>query len=530
MSRFLGDRDFLSGRSRSSERLLVQPYPIPLDPERYSGSWVQTESGEMHYSTGEEWLAAGPPRVELMLPPWAAMPEGWFDTGLGVPSPLGNRRRITNKFDFNYVLDKMVGRYKADKSNLWTDYLQTTQVTAVGDLVGFVQDLSPALNHAIQPVSANRATYREDPDGAGVRGWFDFGGWPNSLIVDFGQPGNGTFILVTQWGIFDGGYATSDGEIELGKKTRDNEHWYEIFFFDSSLSRIEIDGLRDLLVADEGYVADDTAGRTDFSKMFDLSEWMASAPMMNTSNATTVAALFRACSNLATVPLYDFSNVLNASRLFEGCESLAPIPAIDMPLATNLFSAWALCKAATSFPSIDLSSATRVNAAWSRMISMVTFPAIDLPLCTDFDFAWGITSALKNFPNIDVSSGETFVRTWQRSGIRSIPLLNFSAAAANFERAFEGSNLGFAPEIAVSVPAGLFDNVSAANFTDAFKGCALKEADVDNILVSIDTASANQGINNGTLGLQGGTNAPPGAAGLTAKGNLEARGWTVTTN
>ena len=55
---------------------------------------------------------------------------------------------------------------------------------------------------------------------------------------------------------------------------------------------------------------------------------------------------------------------------------------------------------------------------------------------------------------------------------------------------------------------------------------ALIEAAVDRVLTSLDTA----GESNGYVNLSGGTNAAPSATGLSAKSNLEGRGWTVTVN
>jgi hypothetical protein len=78
-----------------------------------------------------------------------------------------------------------------------------------------------------------------------------------------------------------------------------------------------------------------------------------------------------------------------------------------------------------------------------------------------------------------------------------------------------------------TIPAGLFDNCTlATNYTNCFANNALTQQSVDNILVSIDTAGAS----NGTLGIDGGTNATPSAVGLAAKASLEGKGWTVTTN
>ena len=77
-----------------------------------------------------------------------------------------------------------------------------------------------------------------------------------------------------------------------------------------------------------------------------------------------------------------------------------------------------------------------------------------------------------------------------------------------------------------NVPAGMFDLSLAKNFTNAFFACALTQASVDNILISLD----NAGQSGGTIHMHGGTSSAPSAAGQTAKANLQARGWTVVTN
>ncbi len=56
----------------------------------------------------------------------------------------------------------------------------------------------------------------------------------------------------------------------------------------------------------------------------------------------------------------------------------------------------------------------------------------------------------------------------------------------------------------------------------------LTQAAVDAILAAFDAAGRNSGTRNLHLGGTG--NAAPSAAGITSKGNLLAKGWTVTTN
>ena len=57
-------------------------------------------------------------------------------------------------------------------------------------------------------------------------------------------------------------------------------------------------------------------------------------------------------------------------------------------------------------------------------------------------------------------------------------------------------------------------------------GGVLDESHIKAILVDL----SNFAPDNGVCDLSGGTNAPPSAGGLVAKANLEARGWTVSTN
>lgn len=73
---------------------------------------------------------------------------------------------------------------------------------------------------------------------------------------------------------------------------------------------------------------------------------------------------------------------------------------------------------------------------------------------------------------------------------------------------------------------GAFDNSPCTNYTQAFQSCALNEASVNAILVSIDAAATSTG----TLDINLGTSAAPTGAGATAKANLIGRGWTVNTN
>ncbi len=59
-----------------------------------------------------------------------------------------------------------------------------------------------------------------------------------------------------------------------------------------------------------------------------------------------------------------------------------------------------------------------------------------------------------------------------------------------------------------------------------FRANSLTETSVNNILIDLD----NNDQLNGDCRLDGGTNAAPTGAGITAKNNLIAKGWSVSTN
>lgn len=529
---FLSDRSYLSGRSQSTGRLKEQEYPIDLDPAFYKGAWVVTKSGEMHYSTGQQWFPAAPPRTEIMMPPWATLPEGWFRTGLSMPSPLGDRDLITNQFDFNYVLEKMVGRYRAKLGDMWIDHLQSSQVANDGDLIGYVSDLSPAGNPATQNVSGDRPAWRVNVEG---RGYFDFSGTNDSFIVDFEADHSGSFLMATEYGMITGSWgstlpvvdnAPGSQKIEIGRKLGSHEY-YEMLFFDAALSTIELDGLKSNLSTEEGYVVDDFASATDLRSFMSDSEWLIAVHQLDTSSLVNADRLFSNCRNLTTVPTMDFSNVTSAFLLFFDTK-VDPIPAIDMPLCKNVVGAWARLPA-TTFPLIDLSAVEDATQGWTNS-AITNWPAIDLPACIEFDYAWR-GSALETISPIDLSAGQSFTQAWKDCPLKRLPVMIFGASATDFSMAWEGCPLNTpVPGNSHTVPPNLFDSVSATNFERAFRDCALPQESVDNILVSIATAAVNQNLNNGTLDIDGGTSATPGSAGLSAKSDLEARGWVVNTN
>lgn len=95
-----------------------------------------------------------------------------------------------------------------------------------------------------------------------------------------------------------------------------------------------------------------------------------------------------------------------------------------------------------------------------------------------------------------------------------------------------GSHFNISTNSSLAV-APVFGSLLAVGGNFDMSGCALPEADVDAILVllaNLDGTGGTTSYDNHLVDLSGGTNAPPGAAGLAAKTTLEGRGNTVTVN
>lgn len=271
----------------------------------------------------------------------------------------------------------------------------------------------------------------------------------------------------------------------------------------------------------------------------------------------SMASAAQGASNLKRWGSVDLGNVTSFQNAWFGCSSLTNFPLIDASNVTNLASAWSSCSSLTSFPLIDTSSATSLFGAWQNCSSLTSFPLINTSSCTSFSNAWRKCTSLASFPAIDTSLGTNFQLTWEKNAFSTFPALNFSSATA-VGRAWTGcSNLTEFPALSAAqrfssamvsgsspyggfqgawagctslttFPPNIFDDViNCTRFDEAFFNCALTAQSIENILVSIDTANTS----NGTLGINGGTNAGQStwtAAATTAYTNLIARGWTIS--
>ena len=218
-------------------------------------------------------------------------------------------------------------------------------------------------------------------------------------------------------------------------------------------------------------------------------------------------------------PAIDLSNGTDFNFAWLG-NNLTSFPAIDLSSGTIFSFAWR-DNNLTSFPAIDLSNGTNFESAWYEN-NLTSFPAIDLSNGTSFAAAWQFNN-LTSFPAIDLSNGTDFFRAWFSNNLTSFPAIDLSNGT-NFEQAWISNNL-------TSFPANMFDNNNARDYDRAFENNDLDQQSVDDILVSIEESAQANNITNGTLDIDGGTNATPSATGQAAADSLRNTfGWTVNLN
>ena len=162
----------------------------------------------------------------------------------------------------------------------------------------------------------------------------------------------------------------------------------------------------------------------------------------------------------------------------------------------------------------NLTSLTSFHSAFSYN-NLASIPLINTSNVTSFYYAFR-NNNLTSIPLLDTSSATNFYSTFRNNNLTSIPLLDTSNVK-NFYSAFMNNNLTSFPKL---------DYSSGTDFSNTWTGNALTESAVNQILEDLDS----YGISNCAIGLDGGTNASPAGAGLTAKASLESRGCTVNVN
>jgi len=327
-------------------------------------------------------------------------------------------------------------------------------------------DKSGRANHATQATAAARPTYQTAPDRATLDKVDD----RLSATVPTGGF-TGTMVLATDQGTASYGVTIPAGAYDIGGRGG------QYFPGNAIVGQLIRDGVLSAgdAAATEAYFVEKGANASYGA-------------------VTNFGNFWNNWSEITSFPLIDTSSGTNFSNTWINCTGLTSFPLIDTSSGTNFYQTWRRCNSLTSFPLIDTSAGTNFYNAWNSCISLTSFPLIDMSAGTNFSNAWRYCSSLTSFPLIDTSAGTFFDNAWQ----------NCSSLT--------------------TIPAGLFDNVSGGDFTDAFTNTALTETSIDNILVSLVAS----GINAGTRVFDQSGGSAPSSTGEAAIDTLRSRGWTVT--
>jgi hypothetical protein len=277
-----------------------------------------------------------------------------------------------------------------------------------------------------------------------------------------------------------------------------------------------------------------TSAGIAFNGTWNSCSGLTSFPLINTSSATSLAGAWQGCTGLTSFPLLVTSSVTNFTAAWLYDSGLTSFPLINTSAGTNFSNTWYLCSGLTSFPSINTAAGTNFYSTWLGCSGLTSFPVLNTSAGTDFSGTWYGCSGLTSFPTLSTSAGINFNYAWYGcTGLTSFPSLNFNAAtglaseASNTYTGFRNTWSGCTN--LATFPAGRFNSTTCTRYLDAFVGCALTAASIENILVSINTANTS----NGNLSLQGGTNAGATtwtAPAIAAYAALVTRGWTITRN
>ena len=588
MGRFTKGRELLSGRAKHSQALTDTPFPVTEDSEPYRGSFIITESGEMQWSNGAEWVPLAPPGTEMMIPPWVDVPQGWFEISGKMDGDFGNRRVIANLFDFGYLEESLVTWLLPIPSNMFETSAQTIQVGLPPAPVGLALDASVPRIDWTQPVTGSRPVWRQVTR--------TFNGVPTTFNqITFNRVGQqftltipervrGTMIVCTDKGIIAQGVDISAGAYSFGR-------WElfaveEVLIFDKYLTTSEIVAFKDFLVVERGRVRDQFATVADMSSGFkDRTDVISLPAELNLSGVTKAKHMFAGMTNLQTLPLYDLPLCQNYEGFLFGCLSLTSLPALRMdhlpvvshgarqlfyglaglltfnpdikiPITNNwlgMFSGLTVCDNRQgadflwSLPPQNSSNVENLRGTWKGNANVKNFAPHDFSKVEDIFEAWSGNTLLDNrinrgagvsgtplysFPMCDFEAVQNAARAWYNcESLTHFPPVRFPSVVGSIINNQTGFALGWGLcTLLAHFGPNVFDQSNCRNYMDAFFGCALTATSVNNILTSIAAAAVTFDLNNGVLGMDGGTSAAPTGAGLAAKNDLIARGWTVTTN
>lgn len=219
----------------------------------------------------------------------------------------------------------------------------------------------------------------------------------------------------------------------------------------------------------------------------------------------------------------------------------------DVIISKDGGNTWA--KSSVGLPVNGSAVPVAIKVAWRGNLRQMTFSNMDLrgsvpPIpssVTSMVFAFAecgnLVGPIPPLPPNCVDFNQAFVRCGGLTG--AFPAMPAATPISVYAMFAECKLTGSVPSFPPNTPnlntvfyacpnaryaAGTFRNLSCVDFANVFLSCALTSAEVSNILVGIDYArTATNNTNRAyTIGLNGGTNGAPNAAGIAAKNAILA--------
>ena len=133
----------------------------------------------------------------------------------------------------------------------------------------------------------------------------------------------------------------------------------------------------------------DTSNVTSMGYMFQSCSALITVPHFNTSKVTNMSRMFSGCSLLTSVPLFDTNKVNNMSYMFNGCKALTTVPPLDTSSVNNIMYMFSGCNLLTTIPSFDLSNVTSMNCVFEYCYALKSIPLLDFGSITDISYIFG---------------------------------------------------------------------------------------------------------------------------------------------
>ena len=121
----------------------------------------------------------------------------------------------------------------------------------------------------------------------------------------------------------------------------------------------------------------DTSNATSMYNTFRDDTALFVVPLYNTTNVTDMGSMFYGCKSLINVPLFDTSNVTKMNNMFYSCDKLKSVPLFNTSNVTNMESMFQYCSSLESVPLFDTSNVTTMRNMFANCTLLENIPSFN---------------------------------------------------------------------------------------------------------------------------------------------------------